>query len=55
MGLEEKDTTVKLGKREFDPIKAESEGLFGKLLKNKQNNRPKKKLNSKRKQFKKVK
>ena len=55
MGLgETEDNGKALGKREFDPVKAESEGLFGKLLKNKQKNKPKNRSFG-RKNFKKIK
>ena len=41
------DQPKQLGKREFDPLKKQSEGLFGKLLKNKDKLVPKKSLKKK--------
>jgi hypothetical protein len=54
MGLGEAQETTQLGKRQFDPVKAESEGLFGKLIRNREQNKTKKKSFGK-KNFKKVK
>ena len=54
LGFNEESNGDKLGKREFDPVKAESEGLFGKLIKNKQKNKPKNRSFG-RKNYKKVK